>query len=116
MRRTIVFSVAVAVLPFGGASRSTTLAKTPTLMAASRTAYVATYVSNTVTPIDTVTNTAGRPIPVGSGPSGIAIKPNGATAYVANEDNNSVTPINTTTNTAGTPISVGGEPTAIAIA
>ena len=35
----------------------------------------------TVTPIDTATNTAGTPIPVGMEPSFIAITPNGATAY-----------------------------------
>jgi hyaluronoglucosaminidase len=39
------------------------------------TAYVANTNYGTVTPIDTATNTAGTPIPVGSGPWAIAITP-----------------------------------------
>jgi YVTN family beta-propeller protein len=38
-----------------------------------RTAYVVNYGSNTVTPIHTATNTALKPITVGSGPVAIAI-------------------------------------------
>ena len=79
------------------------------------TAYVATFSSNTVTPIDTATNTAGTPIAVGDAPIGVAITPDGATAYVANRDSDIVTPIDTATNTAGTPIPVASAPTAIAI-
>ena len=37
-----------------------------------------------MTPIGTATNTAGAPIPVGSGPSDIAITPDGKTAYILN--------------------------------
>ncbi len=79
------------------------------------TAYVANLDSNTVTPIDTATNTAGTPIAVGNAPDAIAITPNGATAYVVNENDATVTPIDTTTNTAGTPIAVGNDPVAVAI-
>ena len=39
------------------------------------TAYVANFGSNTVTPINTATNTAGRPITVGRGPVAMVIKP-----------------------------------------
>lgn len=39
------------------------------------TAYVVSGAAGTVTPIDTATNTAGTPIPVGSGPWAIAITP-----------------------------------------
>jgi YVTN family beta-propeller protein len=77
-----------------------------------KTAYVANTAFNTVTPINTATNTAGKPIRVGSAPAWIAITPDGKTAYVANETHNewtpgTVTPINTATNKAGKPIPVG---------
>ena len=48
------------------------------------TAYVANQGSDTVTPIDTATNTALKAIKVGPDPRSIAIPPNGKTAYVAN--------------------------------
>ncbi len=48
----------------------------------SRSRLVVNAQSNTVTPIATATNTAGPPITVGTGPTAIAITPNGATAYV----------------------------------
>ena len=70
---------------------------------------------NSVTPIDTATNTPGIPIPVGNNPDGIAITPNGTTAYVVDNDSNAVTPIDTATNTTGTAIPVGSSPTGIAI-
>jgi YVTN family beta-propeller protein len=77
-------------------------------------AYVVNEGSNTVTPISTATNTAGKPIKVGQGPSAIAITPNGKTAYVVNGAQ-SVTPISTATNTPGKPITVGGIPLSVAI-
>jgi YVTN family beta-propeller protein len=79
------------------------------------TAYVVNSGSNTVTPIDTSTNTAGPPIAVGNTPEGIAITPDGTTAYVTNFGDGTVTPINTATNTAGPPIAVGIHPYGIAI-
>ena len=60
-----------------------------------------------MTPISTATNTAGKPIKVGTDPGAIAITPNGKTAYVANDGSGTVTPIDTATNTAGKPIKVG---------
>ncbi len=81
------------------------------------TAYVANSGSDTVTPIDLETNTAGPAIPVGDEPVAIAITPDGKTAYVANASGDSVTPINTATNTAGPAIPTGAdtEPYVIAI-
>ena len=59
-----------------------------------------------VTPINTATNTPGKPITVGAQPWQIAITPNGKTVYVASATMHTgmVTPINTATNTAGKPI------------
>ena len=83
-------------------------------------AYVANHQDNTVTPINTATNTAGTPIPVGKGPFGVAITPDGAIAYVVNsgdslDPGNTVTPINTATNRPETPIPVGSFPSFVAI-
>ncbi len=87
-----------------------------------KTAYVTNEGSNSVSPIDTATNTPGTAIPVGSEPSAIAITPDGKTAYVTNEGavsstnpNGSVTPIDLATKTAGPAIIVGPSPAAIAI-
>jgi YVTN family beta-propeller protein len=83
-----------------------------------RTAYVAA--GDGVTPINIATNTAGKPIKIGtakkpSAPAAIAITPNGRTAYVVDIGLDAVTPINTATDTAGKPIKVGDNPDAIAI-
>ncbi len=81
---------------------------------AGKTAYVVGP-PDVVTPINTATNKAGRPIKVGRGPDCLAITPDGRTLYVVSLDSNTVTPINTATNKAGRPIKVGLEPVAIAI-
>ena len=39
---------------------------------------------NSATPINLATNTPGTAIPVGKGPFGVAITPDGRTAYVTN--------------------------------
>jgi YVTN family beta-propeller protein len=70
----------------------------------------------TVTPINTSTRRAGKPIPVGKQPRAIAITPNGKTAYVLDWGSAAVTPISTATNRAGPAIRVGSYPFAIAIA
>ena len=77
----------------------------PAWAASSHTAYVINLDSDSVTPIDTATNTAEAPIALGGAPIAVAITPDGKTAYVTNERRaDSVTPIDTATNTAGTPI------------
>ena len=57
-----------------------------------------------------------RAIPVGSGPFGIAITPDGTTAYVTSGNVDNVTVIDMATNTVvGSPIPVGRRPRGIAI-
>ena len=63
------------------------------------TAYVTNAISNTVTPIDTATDTPGAAIAVGSLPTSISITPDGSTAYVTNLGDDSVSVISTQTNT-----------------
>lgn len=71
------------------------------------TAYVANKGSNSVTPIDVHSNTAGTPIRVPGPPIEIEISPDGRTAYVAiagsSPEVDEVMPLNLTT----TPVTVG---------
>jgi DNA-binding beta-propeller fold protein YncE len=72
----------------------------------SLTAYIASF-GGFLNPIDTKTNKADTPIPLGGSPFAVAITPNGATAYVVDVDNGTVVPINLETRVPGTPIPVG---------
>jgi YVTN family beta-propeller protein len=80
-------------------------------------AYVTNYYSNSVSVIDTVTNTVIVPhIPVGRLPTGVAVAPNGRRVYVANTDDDDVSVIDTTTNTPlGATIAVGPGPQGVAL-
>ncbi len=69
-----------------------------------------TSTSSTVSVIDTATDqVTGSPIPVGSGPFGIAVSPDGSRVYVANLGG-TVSVINTATDSVVTTIIVGSEP------
>ena len=57
------------------------------------TAYIAIAGSNSVSVMDTATNTVTATIAVGSGPHGVAVSPDGTTAYTANHSGNSVSVI-----------------------
>jgi len=77
--------------------------------------YVTNYSSNTVSVINTSTNTVVNTITVGTRPYGVAITPNGLYAYVANAGSGTVSVINTSTNTVVNTISVGASPLGVAI-
>jgi YVTN family beta-propeller protein len=79
------------------------------------TAWVASYGSATVTPIDTATHRPGRAIKVGAAPVALSMTPNGRTIYVVSEGSSTVTPIAIATNRPGSPITVGAGPRAIAM-
>jgi YVTN family beta-propeller protein len=70
--------------------------------------YVTNLDSATVSVINTTTNTSVATIPVGNGPSTIAVTPDGAHVYVVNVFDSTVSVIATGTNTVvGSPIPVG---------
>ena len=69
------------------------------------TAYVDNFSDNTITPVDTRTDTAGPPITVGGGPDGMIVT--GGKLFVANNNTNDVTVIDTTTNAVIKTIPVG---------
>ncbi len=82
-------------------------------------AYVTNDIGNSVSVIDTATNTVVATIPAGFRPRDIAITPDGSQAYVANLSNpGTVSIINTTTNSVVATIStgLGIEPNGVAIA
>jgi trimeric autotransporter adhesin len=88
---------------FGGKSGSTTVTVNPI-----NRAYVTNFNSNTLSVIDTVSNTRLLPdIVVGTGPQGVAINPALNRAYVASNDGN-LSVVDLTSNTVVATISLGG--------
>jgi YVTN family beta-propeller protein len=84
------------------------------------TAYVANYVSNSVTPIDLTTGKALASIPAGEGPAAIAISTRLDRAYVTDDGTSTslghtVTPIDLKTGKAMAPIDVGAGPQGIVV-
>jgi YVTN family beta-propeller protein len=71
--------------------------------------------SNTVSVIDTTTNTVNTTIPVGNKPLGIAHNPVNNELYVANRDDDTVSVIDTTTDSVTTSIAVGDSPYGLAV-
>ena len=72
--------------------------------------------ANTVSVIDTETNSVIETIAVGVKPFGVAVTPHGSKVYVANAKSNTVSVIDTATNTVtGEPIPVGDHPEAFGI-
>ena len=71
--------------------------------------------SNTVSVIDTATNTVTATVPVGKCPMGVAVSPDGTKVYVANEGSNNVSVIDTATNTVTATVTVGKSPYGIAV-
>ncbi len=81
------------------------------------TAFVANYGSDSVSTIDEATRTKNpTDIPVGAGPSAVAITPDGKTAFVTNGGGTTVSTIDVATRARNpTDIPVGAAPSAIAI-
>jgi len=79
-------------------------------------AYVANSTGNSVSAIDTATNTVvGSPIPVGSQPTGVAVTPDGIRAYVTDRGVASVSVIATATNALLATVTVGLQPIGVAV-
>ena len=74
--------------------------------------YVANQYSNSVSVINTTTNTVTATIPVGAGPYGLGTTPDGSMLYVTNNGGNadSVSVINTATNTVVATVIVRSNP------
>lgn len=78
-------------------------------------AYVANSSSDTVSVIDTTSNTVTATIAVGDAPIALAVTPDGTRVYVANQRSHNVSVINTADNTVITTVAVGFFPSGVAI-
>jgi YVTN family beta-propeller protein len=76
--------------------------------------YVSNQGSNSVSVLDTASNTNVKTVLVGTSPAGVAVTPDGAHVYVSNQGSNSVSVIDTASNTVVATITVTA-PTAISI-
>jgi YVTN family beta-propeller protein len=77
--------------------------------------YVISAGSNSVSVINTASNTVTATVPVGSVPAGVAVTPNGAYVYVTNSGDNTVSVISTASNTVTATITVGSGPQDVAV-
>jgi YVTN family beta-propeller protein len=82
--------------------------------ASAQNAYITNNGGNTVSVIDTATNTVSATICVGNRPYGVAITPDGAKLYVTNQEC-TVSVIATATNTVTATIQVGNRPYGVAV-
>jgi len=78
-------------------------------------AYITNLGSNTVSVIDTKTNKVTATIPVGAGPLGVAVSPDGSKVYVTSFNLNNVSVIAAASNTVIATITVGDEPAGVAV-
>src|SRR5215471_9742913 len=91
----------------------TSVGHRPAFVATLRPTGAVMYVaaSNGMTPVETATNTRGKPIKIGAIPAAIAITPDGKTAYIVDlpaygRGPTTVVPVATATNTRGRPIKI----------
>lgn len=82
-------------------------------------AYISNYgtngTGNTVSVIDTATNTVTATVTVGHGPYGVGVTPDGARVYVANQFSDTISVISTATNTVIATLAVGSRPFGVAV-
>jgi YVTN family beta-propeller protein len=76
-------------------------------------AYITNQISNTVSVIDTATQTVVATVPVGESPDGVAVNLAGTRAYVANQDSDTVSVIDTATLAVIATVPVGEGPAAL---
>ena len=84
MRNYLIAAALVvsALTPVAATMPGAAAAATGTVAGSGPTLYVDNQISGTVTPISTVTNTPGRSINAGRGPTNMEITPDGKTVYV----------------------------------
>lgn len=107
VRRCVWMAVALAA--------STLLLTASPAQAAPGRAYVTNANSDTVSVIDTATDTVITTIAVGDRPEGVAVLPNGTRVYVVNSLDGTVSVINTATNIVVATVPVGGDPRSVTV-
>ncbi len=73
-------------------------------------AYIANRGGNTVSVIDTSTNSVVDTVTVGGNPRGVAVNPAGTRVYVANDSSGTVSVIDSSTNNVVDTVTVGSNP------
>ncbi|MGZ3831922.1 MAG: beta-propeller fold lactonase family protein [Mucilaginibacter sp.] len=102
----------IAVNP-GATPLTATITLTPATIVG--LAYITNRTANTVSVINTNTNTVVSTIPVGKFPQGVSVSPDGSKVYVTNGTDGTVSVINTATNTVTATVPVGTNPSGIAV-
>ena len=80
-----------------------------------RAVYVTNSGSNTVSVIETLTDTVAGTIPVGGNPTGVAVSPDGTRVYVANKASNTVSVIDAEGKVVVATVPVGTNPVGVAV-
>ncbi len=91
------------------------LVLSPVVWARAPQAYITNLNDNTVSVIDTASNTVTATVPVGNFPNGVAVTPDGAHVYVGNQGDGTVSVIDTATNTVTATVTVGVVPFSVAV-
>ena len=91
------------------------LVLSPVVWAGAPQAYITNLNDNTVSVIDTASNTVTATVPVGTFPNGVAVTPDGAHVYVANVLDGTVSVIDTASNTVTATVPVGLFPFGVAV-
>src|ERR1700754_3796257 len=78
-------------------------------------AYITNFHNDSVSVIDTATNTVIATVAVGASPFGVAVAPDGSRVYVANWLGNTVSVIDTATNAVIATVAVGNNPRGVAV-
>ena len=87
----------------------------PPASASAQTAYLPSATSASVSVLGTTSNRVTATIPVGNGPLGVAITPDGATVLITNTTDGTVSVINGATNTVTATVPVGHQPNAVVV-
>jgi YVTN family beta-propeller protein len=88
---------------------------TPTATPCAVLAYISNADSNTVSVVDTSTNTVVATVTVGNSPFGVAVNPGGTRAYVANAFSSDISVIDTSTNTVIATVALDNTPYGVAL-
>jgi YVTN family beta-propeller protein len=85
----------------------------PAVASAAPFGYVPNANSNTVSVIDTTSNSVVATVAVGAYPRGVALSPDGSRAYVVNGDSGTVSVISTATSSVVATVGVGEAPNGV---